>query len=58
MQRIEVNVSTKSVRHIETTVYVVDGVFVLIDEGDEVPAGAVLASTVPTPEVVDGPPQI
>lgn len=56
--RTEVDVITGEVRHINTTAYMVAGAIVLIDEGQPVPAGAVLASTLPMPEVVNEPPQI
>lgn len=56
--RTEVDVITGEVRHINTTAYMVAGAIVLIDEGQSVPAGAVLASTIPMPDVVDAPPQI
>lgn len=56
--RTEFDFNTGKHRQISTTAYVVDGAVVLIDEGQPVPAGAVLASTIPTPAVVDAPPQL
>lgn len=56
--RTEVDVITGEVRQINTMAYMVDGSIVLIDEGQPVPPGAVLASTLPMPDVVDAPPQI
>lgn len=56
--RKELDIETGEVREINTTAYMVNGAIVLIDEGQPVPPGAVLASTLPMPEVVDQPPQI
>lgn len=56
--RTEFDFSTGEARQINTTAYMVDGAIVLIDDGQPVPAGAVLASTLPMPEVVKQPPQI
>lgn len=58
MIRTEINVLTGESRQIDTTAYMVDGAIVLIDDGEPVPPGAVLASTIPTPEAVDEPPQL
>ena len=58
MNRIELNIKTGQRREIQVSAYLVDGVWTLIDEGQPVPPGAVLASTVPLPEVVDQPPKI
>lgn len=56
--RNELDVITGEVRHINTTAYMLDGAIVLIDDGQPVPPGAVLASTIPMPEVVEQPPQL
>lgn len=56
--RKELDIETGEVREINTTAYMVAGAIVLIDEGQPVPPGAVLASTIPMPDVVDAPPQI
>lgn len=56
--RTEFDFSTGEARQINTTAYMVDGAIVLIDDGQPVPSGAVLASTLPMPEVVNAPPQI
>lgn len=56
--RTEFDFSTGEARQINTTAYMVDGAIVLIDDGQAVPPGAVLASTLPMPEVVSAPPQI
>lgn len=56
--RTEFDFNTGERRQINTTAYVVDGTVVLIDDGQAVPPGAVLASTLPMPEVVSAPPQI
>lgn len=56
--RTQVNVITGQVEQIASTAYIVDGVWTLIDDGQPVPAGAVLASTMPMPDVVNEPPQI
>lgn len=56
--RTELDVSTGKLRHINTTAYMVGNSLVLIDDGQSVPRGAVLASTIPLPEVVSAPPQI
>ena len=58
MIRTELNIETGEARQIPTAAYVVDGAVVLIDDGQPVPPGAVLASTVPMPDVVQQPPQI
>lgn len=50
--RTELNIETGEVRQINTCAYVVDGTVVLIDEGQPVPQGAVLASAVPAAPVV------
>lgn len=46
--RIEVDVITGAVRQINTKAYMVDGAIVLIDDGDDVPTGAVLPPSAPT----------
>ena len=56
--RTEFDFSTGEARQINTTAYMVDGAIVLIDDGQPVPPGAVLASTLPMPEVVEQPPQL
>ena len=56
--RTEFDFSTGEARQINTTAYMVDGAIVLIDDGEPVPPGAVLASTIPMPEVVEQPPQL
>lgn len=56
--RTEFDFTTGEARQINTTAYMVDGAIVLIDDGQPVPAGAVLASTIPLPDVVSAPPQI
>lgn len=56
--RTEYDLESGESRQIDTTAYMVDGAIVLIDEGQPVPAGAALASTLPMPEVVNAPPQI
>ena len=56
--RTEIDLNTGEARQINTTAYMVDGDIVLIDDGQPVPSGAVLASTLPMPEVVDESPQI
>lgn len=56
--RKELDIETGDVRLINTTAYMVDGAIVLIDDGQPVPPGAVLASTLPMPDVVNAPPQI
>lgn len=56
--RTEVDVITGESRQINTTAYMVSGAIVLIDDGAPVPPGAVLASTLPMPEVVDEPPRL
>lgn len=56
--RKELDIETGEVREINTTAYMVNGAIVLIDEGQPVPPGAVLASTIPMPDVVNAPPQI
>lgn len=56
--RKELDIETGEVREINTTAYMVNGAIVLIDEGQPVPPGAVLASTLPMPEVVEQPPQL
>lgn len=48
MSRTEINVMTGETRQITTTPYVVDGAVVLVDVGDPVPVGAVLASSLPS----------
>lgn len=58
MIRTELNIETGESRQINTTAYMVDGAIVLIDDGQSVPSGAVLASTLPMPEAVEEPPQI
>lgn len=45
--RTELNIETGEARQVNTTAYVVGGSVVLIDEGQPVPPGAVLASSVP-----------
>lgn len=47
MTRTELNIETGEARQIEATPYMVDGVSVLIDDGQPVPPGAVLASSLP-----------
>lgn len=47
MLRTEINVATGESRQIAATPYLVGGVWTLIDDGRPVPAGAVLASTIP-----------
>lgn len=49
MIRIELNAETGEARQINTTAYMVGGAVTLIDEGQPVPTGAVLASLVPPP---------
>lgn len=56
--RTEFDFSTGEARQINTTAYMVNGAIVLIDDGQPVPPGAVLASTLPMPEVVEQPPQL
>lgn len=56
--RKELDIETGEVREINTTAYMVAGAIVLIDEGQPVPPGAVLASTIPMPDVVEQPPQL
>jgi len=56
--RKELDIETGEVREINTTAYMVNGAIVLIDDGQPVPPGAVLASTIPMPDVVNAPPQI
>lgn len=56
--RKELDIETGEVREINTTAYMVNGAIVLIDDGEPVPPGAVLASTIPMPEVVEQPPQL
>jgi len=56
--RVEFDLASGESRQIETEAYVVDGGVVLIDAGTPVPSGAVLASTMPMPEVVEEPPQL
>ena len=56
--RTEFDITTGEVRQVNATAYMVDGAIVLIDDGQPVPPGAVLASTVPMPDVVQQPPQI
>lgn len=56
--RTELDVNTGKMRQINTTAYTVNGVLVFVDEGQPVPRGAVMASTIPLPEVVSAPPQI
>lgn len=56
--RSEFDIESGESRQINTTAYMVDGAIVLIDEGQAVPPGAVLASTLPMPEVVNEPPQL
>lgn len=45
--RSELDVNTGELRHINTTAYMVGGAIVLIDDGQAVPPGAVLPSSVP-----------
>lgn len=47
--RTEINVETGQVSTIEAAAYEIDGTIVLIDHGDEIPQGAVLASGLPKP---------
>lgn len=47
MLRTEINIATGESRQIVATPYIVDGVWTMIDDGQPVPAGAVLASTIP-----------
>lgn len=47
MIRAEFDVNTGQSRQINATFYVVGGALVLIDDGQPVPAGAVLADTIP-----------
>lgn len=56
--RIEIDLSTGDAREVQTTPYFVAGVLVLIDEGQPVPFGAVLASSVPEPVVDDEAPRL
>lgn len=49
MIRTELNAETGEARQVNTTAYVVGGSVVLIDEGQPVPPGAVLASSAPPP---------
>lgn len=56
--RTEFDFSTGEARQVNTTAYMMSGSIVLIDDGQPVPPGAVLASTIPMPDVVDEPPQI
>lgn len=56
--RVEIDIKSGESRQINTTAYMVNGAIVLIDEGQPVPPGAVLASTIPMPEVVEQPPQL
>lgn len=56
--RIEFDIETGETRQVTTTAYMANGSLVLIDEGQPVPPGAVLASTLPMPDVVNEPPQI
>lgn len=56
--RTQVNVITGQVEQIASTAYIVGGVWTLIDDGQPVPDGAVLASTMPMPDVANEPPQI
>lgn len=58
MQRIEISFATGQSRTVSTQAYIVNDVWTLIDDGQPVPPGAVLASTLPMPEVVNAPPQI
>jgi hypothetical protein len=50
--RTELNIETGEIRQVKTTAYCVDGAYVLIDDGQPVPQGAVLASTVPVAPTV------
>jgi len=50
--RTELNIETGEVAHINTTAYITNGATALIDEGQPVPAGAVLASSVPAAPAV------
>jgi hypothetical protein len=50
--RTEFDFATGEARAVHTCAYVVDGAAVLIDEGQPVPAGAVLASSVPAAPAV------
>lgn len=56
--RVELDLLSGESRQVSTTAYMVDGAIVLIDEGQSVPSGAVLASTLPMPQAVEEPPQI
>lgn len=56
--RTEFDIATGQTRQVSATAYMVDDAIVLIDDGQPVPPGAVLASTIPMPDVVDEPPQI
>lgn len=47
--RTRINVLTGEARDIISTPYLVDGAVILIDDGDPVPAGAVLAGPAGTP---------
>lgn len=55
MLRTEINIATGESRQIVATPYIVDGVWTMIDDGQPVPAGAVLASTIPVSDAVDVP---
>lgn len=56
--RTEFDITTGQTRQVSATAYMVDNAIVLIDDGQPVPPGAVLASTIPMPEVVEQPPQL
>lgn len=56
--RTEFDFSTGEARQVNTTAYMVNDTIVLIDDGQPVPPGAVMASTIPMPEVVEQPPQL
>lgn len=56
--RTEFDITTGQTRQVSATAYLVGSAVVLIDDGEPVPPGAVLASTAPLPEVVDQPPQL
>lgn len=48
--RTEINVETGEVSTIESVAYELDGTIVLIDDGDEIPQGAVRSADLPTPK--------
>lgn len=52
MNRIELNIETGEAREVAATPYLVGGVWILIDAGQPVPDGAVLASTIPVSSAV------